>query len=92
MSAEELPLIRLENYILINSFCRRTMNRGGVCIFAKENIYLRPIKYELSVERHFEASIAVMDMVNVKSKLIIIVVYRTPDSELGMLLIKCMIY
>lgn len=88
MNAEELPLIRLENYILINSFCRRAMNRGGVCIFAKENIYLRPIKYELSLERHFEASIAVMDMANIKSKLVIIVVYRTPDSDLSMFIDK----
>lgn len=80
--ASEITITKLNNYTLINSFCREHFSRGGSCIFAHQSLNLKPLKYNHSLEKHFEATVATYDLVGTKASVYIIVVYRTPDSDI----------
>ena len=57
---------------------------GGSCIYVKSNIAVKPItKFDyLNVDEYFQASIVKLE----KFKLIIICIYKNPNSNIKMLL------
>lgn len=92
---EELKLLHIEDFSLCAEFCRSVQTHGGVCVFARKDLSVRNIPYENSVEKIFEACIAVTKNLVKHNNLYIICIYRTPDSpikeflkELGLLLFK----
>nr|CAH7734351.1 unnamed protein product [Callosobruchus chinensis] len=45
LKAHEINTISIHNYEIVNSFCRKTYDRGGVCIFSKIGLELQPINF-----------------------------------------------
>lgn len=79
---DQIPSINLEGYILVNKYCRHFKNHGGVAIYTRKNIRCRKIDIlqRISEETHFECAAMKCD-VNKQLKLVILVIYRTPDSD-----------
>lgn len=63
------------------NFCRIAKRNGGSCIFVKNHLNIKEVKnFEtLNLEQHFEASIIEIAYL----KIIIICVYRSPDSDIN---------
>lgn len=70
----------IQGYKLVSCYCRTTLERGGVCLFARDELDLTPLKLNYSVEQQFEMCAGVINSNN-GLKTYIIVVYRTPDSN-----------
>jgi hypothetical protein len=80
----EIGYFNFENYSLVSKFCRKNKLHGGSCIYAKTNLEAKPYNlYEyLNHEEHFEASSIKLTQYNA----IIICIYRTPNSNINILL------
>ena len=55
-SANELTILKLNNYNLISCYCRAKGKHGGAAIYARDNIMTKPInldKYTLEVHAEF---------------------------------------
>ena len=70
----------LTNFVLVSKFCRKNKKHGGSCIFVKSSIEAKPItKFEsICIEENFEASM--MELTDLK--IVIICIYRTPNSNI----------
>jgi hypothetical protein len=81
---EEISCYILPNYSLISKYCRNGRKNGGSCIYVKTNIIAKPMtNFEyLNVGEHFEASIVKL----VNFKIVIICIYRNPNSDIQILL------
>lgn len=79
LSRNELDCTNIKNYKLVNHYSRSNLQRGGVCIFAKKEIDISPWQYHHCLEKHFEICISVIQ--TEKHKIYVIVMYRTPDSD-----------
>ena len=80
LKQNELQSTAIVNYKLVNYYTRIKMQRGGVCIFAKNDIDIEPLEYDCCIEKHFEICIGVIRSMK-GGKVYIIAVYRTPDSN-----------
>ena len=83
--ADEIGYFNLPGYSLISSYCRKNKKKnGGYCIYMKSNIVVKPItKFDyLNVDEYFEASIVKLE----QFKLIIICIYKNPNSNIKILL------
>nr|CAH7716746.1 unnamed protein product [Callosobruchus chinensis] len=82
LKAHEINMISIHNYEIVNSFCRKTYDRGGVCIFSKIGLELQPIVFDKCIEKDFEVSLSVLNCVGqISCKLYIVVLYRSPSSS-----------
>ncbi|PNF35448.1 hypothetical protein B7P43_G04120 [Cryptotermes secundus] len=81
LSEKEIGYYNFDNYSLISKFCRENKKNGGSCIYVKSNLEAKPLNSfdKLNQEEHFEASIAELIQYNI----IIICVYRTPNSNIN---------
>lgn len=77
---DELRLLHLEGFNLAAQFCRKSENRGGVCIFTRTGLEFRPVSYVECIERVFEVCVAVLKNKVKNNNLYILSVYRTPNS------------
>ena len=84
LMADEIGYFSLPGYSLISSYCRKNKKKGGSCIYMKSNIVVKPItKFDyLNVDEYFEASIVKLE----QFKLIIICIYKNPNSNIKILL------
>lgn len=80
LNDEQTNLSSIENYKLVCYYSRKKYQRGGVCIFAKDNMNITSINLNLSLEKHFEMCVSVINS-NLSEKIYVIVIYRTPDSD-----------
>lgn len=80
LTYEEIKLVNLQNYRLVNSYCRRENRRGGVCIFAKQTLNIKPFMWNKSLEKECELTVAVYKISNHKS-IYIISTYRSPCNN-----------
>lgn len=76
----EINLMNIKSYSLVNYFCRKDTQHGGVSIYARDDILIKPLIYTKSIEKHFEVAISVIDQT--PTKMFVVSVYRTPDSDL----------
>ena len=81
LKQEEIKNTVIENFKLVTSFSRTNYGRGGVCIFAKNNMDINEIPCNDSIERNLEICMAEIRNSNIKNKICIISLYRTPDSD-----------
>lgn len=77
----ELKVTHIENFNLVSSYCRTDMSRGGVSVYCRNGIELKPLVCKHCIEKHFECCIAYVERWGGRSRLYIITVYRTPDSD-----------
>jgi hypothetical protein len=77
-----LNYLTIPNFKLTANYCRLDMERGGSCIYTNDNLQTKTwSKFNyLNVEKHFECCIVEL----IDFNLIIICIYRTPDSDLGL--------
>lgn len=70
----------LKNFKMVSSYCRAKQRRGGVCILVKNNIQCTSflLTHEIAEDKHFEC--CAMEIKD--SNLIIICIYRTPNSNI----------
>lgn len=70
--------VRLENYLMVSSFCRNK-KRGGTCILAKKGISCRDITFikKYATQKTFECC----GIELLENRLIIICLYRIPMSD-----------
>lgn len=81
LKQDEIKNTVIENFKLVTSFSRKNHGRGGVCIFAKNNMDIKETTCRDSIEKTFEICMAEMRTSNMKNKICIISLYRTPDSD-----------
>jgi exonuclease III len=84
MKCDYINKLNIQGFNLVTSYCRQNMGRGGVSIYIKTGTESRIItNFEyLNVEKHFESCIIEL----LKYNIVIICVYRTPDSDLDIFL------
>lgn len=76
----EISCINFSNYYLVNSFCRDNHEKGGVCIFAKNNIEVKPLGYhKFNIEKTIE--ITACQCKTELDTFQIICVYRSPKAN-----------
>lgn len=77
----EIECMKIQNFELVANYSRIGMQRGGSCIYVRSEIKAVEItKFnKLNVNKHFESCIIEISA----SKLIVICIYRTPDSDLN---------
>lgn len=77
---DEIEYLKLNNYNLSSCFCRRMLKHGGVSIYSKSGLAdIEVIDLDfVNSEKTFEACSIKCDYY----KLIIVCVYRTPDSDI----------
>lgn len=76
----ETLILQIEDYKMAAHFCRTHKSRGGVCIYIKKSLNCRGMQWvsDMSIELHFETCGILIPELN----LVIVCVYRTPDSDL----------
>jgi hypothetical protein len=81
LDEEEIGYYNFDNYSLISKFCRRNKKHGGSCIYVKTELEAKPYHLfdNLNQEEHFEASIIEL----IQCSMIIICIYRTPNSNIN---------
>lgn len=86
LKKEEIEVLKLGNYNLATSFSRETYTHGGVAIYAKSSFACDPLNAIniLSEEKSFECCAVKIKKINV----IIISIYRSPDSDFNLFLQK----
>ena len=77
----EIPFIKLKDYILATSFCRKTTVGGGVCIFVRPSAVFTKLTVLAAVERCFECAGIELNVSGVVFK--ILGIYRSPSSDVG---------
>lgn len=81
LTKNEINMANLRKYSLVSSFCRENYERGGVCIYAKTGITCKPINFDHSLEKIFEVAMSEVRAPNFSSKILIISIYRSPQSD-----------
>jgi exonuclease III len=85
---EEVDSVCMDNYILVDAFCRVKAKNGGVMMFAKEGAHVKPFVQvkALSTEKSFEAVAVSLDIQ--ADKFNIGVIYRSPTGDFKVFLSK----
>ena len=78
----EIPFIKLKDYILATSFCRKTTVGGGVCIFVRPSAVFTKLTVHAAVERCFECAGIELNVSGVVFK--ILGIYRSPSSDFSL--------
>lgn len=76
---EQIKTININNFKLVSAHCRENYMHGGSCILVKENIQTKECNnfQNLNQDKEFELSAIEVENINV----VIICIYRTPDSN-----------
>lgn len=85
--ADEIYFLKLQNFDLINSYCRKAHIRGGVAIYVNKShsFTINEINFDfICDEIHFECTGIVIKEV----KLIIVCIYRSPNGNVDVFLEK----
>ena len=83
----EIDQINIEGFKLCTAYCRQTMQKGGVCIFAQNGLECSKIEVnKYCKERDIE--ICMLNFNSTSSKLYIMVVYRAPTGDFNLFLNK----
>lgn len=83
---EDIEYVKIQGYVPISSFCRKTTKHGGVIILAKEGLCTKPIQIDpdLILEKDFE--ISAMELNSNFGKYIFLCVYRSPSGNFDIFL------
>lgn len=82
---DEIQNFTLDNYVLVNSFCRKDIKGGGVAIFAKTGIPMRPVNFKLPcIVKDFEYACATTTIQGKKT--LYISMYRSPCGNIKIFL------
>ncbi|PNF23822.1 hypothetical protein B7P43_G15913 [Cryptotermes secundus] len=85
MVEQDLLHLTLEGYLLGSSFCRRNLQRGGVCIFIKKDKCFNKIDISCHcTEKDLE--ICAVQLGTKSSNLIILGLYRSPSGDFNQFL------
>lgn len=84
----EMSNYKINNYNLVNSFCRENHIRGGICIFAKPDLNFKSFSYNKCIEKSFEVTVIVNKNIIKDSTLFIITIYRSPNSDIDIFIEK----
>jgi hypothetical protein len=80
---DEISCYNLPACSLVNKYCRQNKRNGGSCIYVRSNILAKPVtKFEHLNLEHFEVSIGKL----VHCKIIVIYIYRNPNSNIQIML------
>jgi exonuclease III len=72
--------VTLPGYILSSSFCRKELQKGGVCIFVRKDLNANKIDISHNcIEKDLE--ICAVELETEASKLIILSLYRAPTDD-----------
>ena len=81
-SAESITSVILDNYKLVNFFCRSSTTHGGVAIFVNSSYFKyfasRDDILALTVENHVELSAIESKVLN-----LLVVIYRPPKGDMN---------
>jgi hypothetical protein len=79
LSEDQLVLLEINNFKLVNKFCRKDCKNGGSCVFVTKELNTREITFlnDLSCEKNFE--LAVVEIV--EFKWLLVCIYRSPHSD-----------
>lgn len=77
---EELNMANIDNFKLITYYARKNMDRGGVCIFARDYINIQPISFSHSREQAFDVCLSKLKDPVAKYFTYIICLYRTGNN------------
>lgn len=89
LSASNINLVSLENFVLVSSFCRSTFKHGGVAIYCRKEMFkhIDEIKLNSSTEKNFEICGAKITMHNHKC-LKVFCIYRSPSTNVNTFLLE----
>lgn len=81
--------MRLKSYKLVSCYSRKNQRRGGVCILIRQDIEYENIKWldNITLEKHFEICGIRLQKYGIN----LFCVYRTPNSDVNILLRKLQI-
>jgi hypothetical protein len=83
---DQISLINLDQYSLGSKFCRTTKKGGGSCIFVRDSLQTKQVRYlsDIGKEKIFELSaVELLDI-----KMVIVCIYRSPESDFNDFLAK----
>ena len=85
-NAQTISCANISTFKLVSAFCRMSSNHGGSGIYVKDGQITREISCftEICEEINFEMPVIELP----RYKLIIVCIYRSPDSNLGKFLDK----
>jgi hypothetical protein len=86
LSMDQISLINVDQYSLRNKFCRTTKKGGGSCIFVRNFLQTKQVRYlsEIGQEKVFELSaVELLDI-----KIVIVCICRSPESDFNDFLAK----
>jgi hypothetical protein len=76
----ELYTVHLGSYTLGANYCRRSMRKGGVCIYVYQDLSYSKIDLSnLSIDQHIEVS--AISLSNSFGKMYIVLIYRAPSGN-----------
>ena len=81
-----LGMVSLSDYYLVSGFCRNQYIRGGVSIFAKNDISVKPVDCKFSVEKTIEVTVCSLTLRD--RTVFIISLYRSPGSDIKIFIDK----
>jgi exonuclease III len=79
---EKLILLNLQNYLLRAHYCRKTYNKGGTCIYVRNNLKNSPIDLDSYCgDKDIEVCAVHLNMN--RDRICIISVYRSPSGNIS---------
>jgi hypothetical protein len=80
MEEQDLLHLTLPGYILGSSLCHKNLQRGGVCIFVRKDLYFNKIDISHN-SREKDLEICAVEIETKATKLIIFCLYRAPTGN-----------
>lgn len=80
MKQQELSALSLEGYKLGDSYCRQNLQKGGVCIFVRNDINFKNISLS-KFSREKDLELCAVELELKSGNLIVIGIYRSPSGD-----------
>lgn len=81
-SSDEILYCSIDGYTLISFYSRTRHQRGGVCVYVRQGVESESVACSLNSEIDFECAVATIFSQELKRKMCVMAVYRSPDGDL----------
>jgi hypothetical protein len=79
LTEEQISIIKLNKFKLVNKFCRKETKRVGSCIFVREELNIKEVLYMQELMSEKVSEISIVDIPDLR--LTLPCIYRSPQSE-----------
>jgi hypothetical protein len=79
-------LLNIDQFKLVSNFSRHGSEHGGSCIFVKKYIHTEEVIYFKGINKEKDFEMSVVELLDYK--IILVCVYRSPDSDFYIFLSK----